>query len=103
MNIQSHITEQNPQWRGGSFPVPRLKRDLYDPLYSSLESPLITFLSGPRRVGKSVILKQIINNLILVDQVQPSKILFFEFSPKQNQEIIWDVYRYFKQNILADN
>lgn len=102
MNIQSHIVEQNPQWRGSFFPVPNLKRDLYDNLYASLQSPLITFLTGPRRVGKSILLKQIINHLVSVDKVRSSRILFFEFSPKQNQECIWDVYHYFKQNILQD-
>lgn len=102
MNIQSHIVEQNSQWRGGFFPVPNLKRDLYDNLYISLKSPLITFLSGPRRVGKSILLKQIMNHLVSVDKVRPSRILFFEFSPKQNKECIWDVYHYFKQNILQD-
>lgn len=102
MNIQSHIVEQNPQWRGSFFPVPNLKRDLYDNLYASLTSPLITFLSGPRRVGKSILLKQLINHLLSIDNVRPSRILFFEFSPKQNKEYIWDVYQYFKQNILQD-
>lgn len=102
MNIQSHIVEQNPHWKESSFPVPHLKRDLYDDVYASLNSPLITFLSGPRRVGKSILLKQIINHLVSIDKVQPSRILFFEFSPKQNKEFIWDVYQYFKQNILRD-
>lgn len=102
MNLQSHIVEQNVQWKGGAFPVPHLKRDLFDTLLTSLKSPLITFLSGPRRTGKSILLKQIIDRLISVDKIQSSRILFFEFSPRQNKEYIWDVYRYFKQNILQD-
>jgi predicted AAA+ superfamily ATPase len=101
--MQSHITEQNVQWRGGVFPVPHPKRDLFDVLFTSLKSPLITFLSGPRRVGKSILLKQLINHLVLIDKIQPSRILFFEFSPKQNKEFIWDVYQYFKQNILQND
>lgn len=102
MNIQSHIVEQNPHWKGSFFPVPSLKRDLFDNLLVSLDSPLITFLSGPRRVGKSVLLKQLINHLVSVEKVQPSHILFFEFSPKQNREFIWEVYRYYKENILQN-
>lgn len=102
MNLQSRIVEQNPQWKGDLFPTPNLKRDLFDVLYGNLKSPLITFLSGPRRVGKSILLKQLINHLISQDEVQPSRILFFEFSPKQKKEFIWDVYRYFKQNILQN-
>jgi predicted AAA+ superfamily ATPase len=100
MDIQSRIVELNPQWKGDLFPVPALKRDLFEVLHTSLKSPLITFLSGPRRVGKSVLLKQLINNLILQEKVQPTRILFFEFSPNQDKELIWEVYRYFKQNIL---
>ena len=102
MNIQSHIVEQNLQWKGNLFPVPRLKRDLFDKLYTSLKSPLITFLNGPRRVGKSVLLKQIINHLVSRNSISPSRILFFEFSPRQKKEFIWNVYLYFKQNILQN-
>ena len=98
--MQSRIVELNPQWRWNLFPVPALRRDLFEVLHTSLKSPLITFLSGPRRVGKSVLLKQLINNLILQEKVQPTRILFFEFSPNQDKELIWEVYRYFKQNIL---
>ena len=102
MNLQSRIVELNPQWRGELFPAPYLKRDFFDALYASLKSPLITFLSGTRRVGKSILLKQLINHLISQDKIQPSRILFFEFSPRQDKEFIWDVYRYFKQNILQN-
>lgn len=100
MNVQSRIVELNPQWQGKFFSVPSHKRDLFEVLHTSLESPLITFLSGPRRVGKSILLKQLINNLISQEKVQPTRILFFEFSPDQDKEMIWEVYRYFKQNIL---
>jgi len=82
------------------FPVPTLRRDLFDTLCTSLKSQLITFLSGTRRVGKSILLKQLINNLITREKIQPTRILFFEFSPNQDKELIWEVYRYFKQNIL---
>ena len=100
MNLQSRIVQQNPQWGGNLFPVPNLSRDLFDDLLASLNSPLVTFLTGPRRVGKSILLKQIVNRLISRDLVQPSRILFFEFSPRQKKEFIWDVYLYFKQNIF---
>lgn len=93
----------NPQWRGETFPIPNLKRDLFEVLHTSLKSPLITFLSGQRRAGKSILLKQLINDLILKENVQPTRILFFEFSPNQERELIWEVYRYFKQNILQNN
>src|SRR3989344_352930 len=102
MNLQSRIIELNPQWRGETFPVPNLRRDLFEVLHTSLKSPLMTFLSGPRRVGKSILLKQLINNLILQEKVQPTRILFFEFSPNQDRELIGNIYRYFKQNILQN-
>jgi len=102
MDIQSRIVELNPQWRGELFPLPALRRDLFEVLRTSLKSPLITFLSGPRRVGKSVLLKQLVNNLVLQEKVRPTRILFFEFSPNQDRELIWETYRYFKQNILQN-
>lgn len=100
MNIQSRILEQNVHWKGGTFPVPELRRDLFDKLSVSLQSPLITFLHGSRRTGKSVLLKQIINQLVIVDKTPPTQILFFEFSPKQDKELIWEVFNYFRQNLL---
>src|SRR3989338_1414774 len=102
MNLQSRIIELNPQWRGETFPVPNLRRDLFEVLHTSLKSPLMTLLSGPRSVGKSILLKQLINNLILQEKVQPTRILFFEFSPNQDRELIGNIYRYFKQNILQN-
>lgn len=100
MNLQSRIVEQNPQWGGNLFPTPGEKRDIFTQLYKSLTSPLMTFLSGPRRVGKSVVLKQLINHLIACDKTKPSRVLFFEFSPKQTRDSIWDVYRYFRENVI---
>lgn len=45
-------------------------------------------------------MKQIVNQLISQDRVSPSRILFFEFSPRQKKQAIRNVYLYFKQNIL---
>jgi len=102
MNIQSRIVEQNRQWRGESFPVPPKERDLVEEVYQSIESPLITFLTGPRRVGKSVLLKQVINKLLAQNHVEANQILFFEFAPKDKSDLIWEVYRYYQDNLLLN-
>lgn len=99
MNIQSRIVEQNRQWRGESFPTPTTERDLIADVYRSVDSPLITFLTGPRRVGKSVLLKQIINKLLQNDHVEPNQILFFEFAPKDKSDLIWEIYQYYQDNV----
>ena len=68
----------------------------------NLQSRIIELNPQWRGVGKSILLKQLINNLILQEKVQPTRILFFEFSPNQDRELIGNIYRYFKQNILQN-
>ena len=64
----SNISIFNPQWIGQSFTIPN-------------ETGLITFLIGPRRVGKSTIL----NHLISDQRVGPNQTFFFGFEPNQTR------------------
>jgi predicted AAA+ superfamily ATPase len=98
MNVHDRIVEQNIHWQRMPFSVPTGKRDMYKSLQASLDSPLMTFLYGARRTGKSILLKQLVNHLVTNTGVPPSQILFFEFLPKDERDSIGAVYRYFTQN-----
>ncbi len=54
------------------------KRDLYQEVVKNLDHPLMLNIIGLRRVGKSTILKQIINHL-LEQKTDPSRVFYFVF------------------------
>jgi predicted AAA+ superfamily ATPase len=71
----------NPHWEGKPGPpVPSYRRSLFEHLYRSLRRGLtpVTVLRGPRRVGKTVLLRQVIDQL-LQSGVSPSRILYVPF------------------------
>jgi len=54
----------------------------------------MSLLVGPRRTGKSVLLKQLGAKLI-ASGTSPSQILYFEFKQSDSPEIIRDIWEYF--------
>ena len=73
----------NPWWHKGvveSFrSVPGFRRSIFAELYRSIsELPQMISLTGPRRVGKSTLLKQIIRQLI-ESGVDPKSIIYYSF------------------------
>lgn len=99
MNTEENIIFQNNQWKEGKFDTFEFKRDLFKKVWDDLETKLIGLITGPRRVGKSVLLKQIANELIAKKSVSPRQILFYEFSPNDSQDVIWSVFDYFSKEI----
>jgi predicted AAA+ superfamily ATPase len=85
MNIDGVAADQNPWWETpGARPVRHLsqRRDLFDRLYLALGDFLQSraqILLGPRQVGKSTLLLQIVGKL-LEDGVAPSNVTFFDFA-----------------------
>ncbi|MCL6002207.1 MAG: AAA family ATPase, partial [Candidatus Thermoplasmatota archaeon] len=57
------------------------KRDIYDTIKSKMTSRFIISITGLRRIGKTTILYQIIDNL-LTSGVDQSDILFFSFDER---------------------
>lgn len=66
---------QNPWWEGKLLKTPLRKRREFQLLKKALSEKQITAIIGPRRVGKSVLMAQLIMDL-LVQGVQPKNILF---------------------------
>lgn len=103
MKLEEKILFQNKHWGQGRFDTFSFKRDIYTNIWKDIDTKLIGLITGPRRVGKSVIIKQLINDLIKLKSIEPKQILFFEFSPKQKSETIWEVYKFFTNEVTNIN
>ena len=66
---------QNPWWEGKQVQVPSKKRRDFYILEKALDDKQITAIIGPRRVGKSVLMQQLIRSL-LEGKTPPRNILF---------------------------
>lgn len=63
-DLREHILLANPHWEVGFIYPYQKERTILNEVQDSLKNNLIIAISGLRRVGKSVILKQCINYLI---------------------------------------
>lgn len=99
MDISERIAFQNHHWGQGRFETYPFRRAMFARVWRDIDTNLIALVTGPRRTGKSVLLKQLIHELIGQKQVPPTQILFFEFSPGQSSETIWQVYHHFTSSI----
>lgn len=73
------ILIENPWWGTGFVPellIPPIKRHKYHVLVKSLEDARITALIGPRRVGKSTLLYQLVDHLAREVRMPAKRILF---------------------------
>ena len=88
-DIFETIIKLNPWYKQSEVPnhlVEKFKRREFKNLYKSLkENDFVTLLAGGRRVGKSVLFYQLINQLCL-DGVDPKRILFIQGDSPALQE-----------------
>lgn len=81
LDLADNLESLNPQWAGQPGPrVPTFRRWLFRRLHRLLTAGLTpaTVLRGPRRVGKTVLLRQLMEEL-LAQNVQPNRILYVPF------------------------
>ncbi|MCL4514684.1 MAG: DUF3153 domain-containing protein [Firmicutes bacterium] len=102
-----NLRKTNPWWDGKPGPpLPPFKRWPFERLVRLLEKGMTpaVVLRGPRRVGKTVLLRQIMEHF-LAQGVPPSRLLYVPFdeleSARQIQEPILTVARWFEENILG--
>jgi uncharacterized protein len=69
------IIEQNPHWNGELYPS-GFRREQFSKVLDFLPLPHIVAISGARRVGKSTLLKQLINYLIEEQKIESQNIFF---------------------------
>src|SRR3990170_2228256 len=99
MNIKDNILFQNQHWGKGEFTTFSFKRHLFSKIWQDIDTKLIALVTGPRRVGKSILIKQLINQIIIDRKVDPQQILLFEFSSGARSETIWEVFNYFSKEV----
>lgn len=105
--ILRNIQEQNQWWVIGHVNkdlVPAFKRNEYQRVHDIFFNDLRRFpiLSGPRRVGKSTIMFQTIDELLNGDDIKPTQIIFYTLDDFPNDEVsIKDVVRIYNKYIYS--
>ncbi|MPZ45703.1 MAG: AAA family ATPase [Betaproteobacteria bacterium] len=96
----------NPHWSGLPGPqIPSFHRHLFDRIYRDLSSGLTpaTVLRGTRRVGKTILLRQVIEKL-LADGVHAKHILYVPFdeigSLRKLRDPILTIVRWYETKVL---
>lgn len=87
-------------WEKEEYPF---KRDIFVKLTEELKSQRAIILLGPRRVGKSVLIKQLIDFLIK-NNTDPSSILYYSLDDPSlftySDNLLKDIIDYFGENIV---
>lgn len=101
-----NVRQMNPHWRGEPGPsTPKFHRTLFDKLLRQLSTGLApgVVLRGPRRVGKTVLVRQVIAHL-LGTGVAPQRVLYVAFDELPTlsnlQEPVLRIARWFEAQVL---
>ena len=108
-SLLTELHAMNPWWRGNSMgEVPLYKRNIYSSLFDSVTCGRykITALRGPRQVGKTVLQKQMIRDLLekkrMVSPQQVLRIQFEQLSVLEISDPILTIIRWFEKNVVKD-
>lgn len=106
IELSENLRRDNPWWSGAVAPtLPRFRRWPFQRLRRSLEQGLApaTVVRGPRRVGKTVLLRQIIDSL-LQEGVSGDRLLYVSFDELPTVEGITEpilaISRWYEDTIL---
>ncbi|MBP9817844.1 ATP-binding protein [Candidatus Shapirobacteria bacterium] len=99
MNLIDRIVERNRQWKREKMSKQSYKRKIINRLWRDMEIKPMSLITGMRRVGKSVVMEQLIDQLIATG-IDRWQILFFEFLPKDNQEVLEEVMDYYLKTVV---
>lgn len=76
--FEQALRAYNPWWEGVERPVPTFRRPLFNDLIRDLtDLKQIISLTGPRRVGKTTLVLQVIRHLLDVQGVQAGQIVYY--------------------------
>ena len=106
--LQETIRSQNPWWSGrAGIQLPTMRRWIFSKLLKSLRTGIapITVLRGPRRVGKTTLLRQVIDSL-LREEVEPRSILYVQFDSLPGllePGIVVLIARFFQEMVLESD
>ena len=75
------LSPYNPWWDDSAKAferLPQFHRPIFDRIYRELKNiPQIISITGPRRVGKSTLIRQIIKKLINEENVKPQQVIYY--------------------------
>jgi len=95
------IREYNPWWEGKTIAVPEYKRLLFANLQKYMETKQILAIVGLRRTGKTVILHQLIKNVLGAGKENAFYFLFDDLSAK-NPDVLDDLLDYYLKTIAKE-
>lgn len=102
-NLRATLIAYNPWWRTKTFTVPGVPsftRDAFDQAirHSEANHGLALLINGPRRVGKTTMINQVIRYLIEDKKIPASRILFFSLDdpiiqqlPQKDQGALFEI------------
>ncbi len=99
--IERLIYAFNPHWEGSArIKETYIERDILKDVFDYLGEKQILCLLGPRRTGKTTILKQVILKL-LGDDVEPKNVFYFSFDElmSPNHELLDELLQYYFETI----
>lgn len=106
--LEATLYDNNPWWRGEKlFGLPKMRRWAFQPVLLGIQKGLApaVVLRGPRQIGKTTLLAQIIDHL-LEKHVSPHRIFRIQFDdlPElrrlKDVSVILELCRWFSENIL---
>ncbi len=101
--VLAMIRDYNPQWENKEIAVPEYKRHIFGEIQKYLDKKQIIAIVGLRRVGKTVLLKQILKQHIQ-ETGKPENCFYFLFDDllTQNPKILEDFLDHYLKTIAKD-
>jgi predicted AAA+ superfamily ATPase len=107
MELAEDIERLNPHWLGKPGPqIPKFRRSVLGRLYRLLNGGLTpaTVLRGPRRVGKTVLVRQLLEQL-LNDGVDPKRVLYVPFDEIESlgdlKDAVLGIARWYETRVMG--
>jgi hypothetical protein len=98
------IASENPWWLGQKIEVPEIRRDEFEKIQETLKEKRITAILGPRRVGKTTLMKQLISELLDKKNIDPLHIIYISLDDPAftlySEKPIDDVLELYRENVL---
>ncbi len=98
--VKAMINEFNPWWEGKGIIVPEYKRYIFPEIEKYIRTKQIIAVVGLRRVGKTVLIKQVLKGL----DVPKENIFYFLFDDVivQHHEVLEDILYYYLKTIAKE-
>lgn len=95
-NILRILMRQNPLWSGKGIDVPETKREIFHRINKFMDYSQILAITGLRRVGKTTLMMQMINELLKSD-INERNIMYVSFDHRimQTSKSFEDIIEYF--------